>query len=135
MVVIFLDLKTMFECLLQNQVPMIIMIDHRLRTISTQWIIDKSALKSINTEQSCVRVFPIPRPYKFKSKPLVWHLRLSSHLDIAYCTTNQKLDLSITVRILLLKYCNASPSSSDTHGAPLPLCRALTDKCFFMEEQ
>ena len=32
-----------------------------------------------------------------------------------------KLDLSITMRVLLLKHCNACPSSSDTHGAPLPM--------------
>ena len=32
-----------------------------------------------------------------------------------------KLDLSITMEVLLLKHCNASPSSSDTHGAPLPM--------------
>ena len=37
---------------------------------------------------------------------------------------------SITMRILLLKYCNASPSSSDTHGAPLPLCRHWQTNAF-----
>ena len=54
----------------------------------------------------------------------MWHLRLSSHLYIVYCTTHQKLDLSITMRILLLKYCNASPSSSD-----LKMCQFCINSC------
>ena len=43
-----------------------------------------------------------------------------------------KLDLSITMRILLLKYCNASPSSSDLNIRS-KLCEFSINSCVRLE--